>query len=218
MIQGIGNGHDPDMHHVTQCMHDHAGEKKQRSGAAAQAVSAQNNAVRQALEPQGELSLAAWLRNAFSTGKKLLLQGLHSGPSSSGTEGVRGATDPRTEAMPETRFGPDSGGKNGEEAALLNAGTIAASNPYFSAAPKGEHKTSAEKGKIRFHAITKYLNRRFSGKNSFRTRQERPRQDLRRHSRYREKDFEMECILTDDSYLLDSYDKRGEYTKLSAKK
>jgi hypothetical protein len=46
----------------------------------------------------------------------------------------------------------------------------------------------------------------------------RPKGDLRRKSRYRKDEVEIDCILTDDSYLMDSYDRKGEYSKLTTKK
>ena len=54
--------------------------------------------------------------------------------------------------------------------------------------------------------------------NSFQAGKERSREDLRKHSKFRKDELEIDCILTDDSYLLDSYDRKGEYSKLSTKK
>ncbi len=80
--------------------------------------------------------------------------------------------------------------------------------------------------KVRFKDITGqlagHLPKKFSGflqtRNSFQARQQKPKQDLRKHSKYREDKVEIDCVLTDDSYLLDSYDRKGEYSKLSTKK
>jgi len=93
-------------------------------------------------------------------------------------------------------------------------------NPYFSAIEDtGKQKQTAwEKVRVRLQAFTGQLSGRFAGRNSFETRQQKPKQDLRKHSRYRQDDLEIDCILTDDSYLLDSYDRKGEYSKLSPKK
>ncbi|MBR1852309.1 MAG: hypothetical protein IJ794_03900 [Lachnospiraceae bacterium] len=46
----------------------------------------------------------------------------------------------------------------------------------------------------------------------------KPREDLHKRSRYREKDIEFECVLADDSYLLDSYDRNGEYSRLTTER
>lgn len=101
-------------------------------------------------------------------------------------------------------------------------------NPYFSAIENiGERQdTLWRKMKVRFKDITGqlagHLPKKFSGflqtKNSFQAKQERPKQDLRKRSKYRRDEVEIDCVLTDDSYLLDSYDRKGEYSKLSARK
>ena len=56
-----------------------------------------------------------------------------------------------------------------------------------------------------------------SGGNSLQAKPDRSRQDLRRRSQYKEDDVEIECILTDDSYLMDSYNRKGEYSRLSTR-
>ena len=101
-------------------------------------------------------------------------------------------------------------------------------NPYFAAVENigGRQDTIWQKVKVRFKDITGqlagHLPKRFSGflqtKNSFQAKQERPKQDLRKRSKYRRDEVEIDCVLTDDSYLLDSYDRKGEYSKLSTKK
>ncbi|RKJ19708.1 hypothetical protein D7X48_12120 [bacterium D16-50] len=101
-------------------------------------------------------------------------------------------------------------------------------NPYFSAVENigGRQETLWRKMKVRFKDITGqlagHLPKKFSGflqtRNSFQARQQKPKQDLRKHSKYREDKVEIDCVLTDDSYLLDSYDRKGEYSKLSTKK
>ena len=93
-------------------------------------------------------------------------------------------------------------------------------NPYFSAVEDaGKEKQSIwDKMRVRFQSVAGQLTKQFSGRNAFQTKQQKPKEDLRRHSRYREDDLEIDCILTDDSYLLDSYDRKGKYSKLSAKK
>ncbi len=95
-------------------------------------------------------------------------------------------------------------------------------NPYFSAAYDAgrQRQTFWQKMRVRFHEISGFLTKRFSfsGKGSFQTKQEQPKEDLRKRSRYRGEDVEIDCVLTDDSYLLDSYNRKGEYRRLSAKK
>lgn len=101
-------------------------------------------------------------------------------------------------------------------------------NPYFAAAEEigGRQDTLWRKAKVRFKDVAGrlagHLPGRFSGffqtRNSFQAKQEKPKQDLRKHSKYRKDEVEIDCVLTDDSYLLDSYDRKGEYSKLSTKK
>lgn len=92
-------------------------------------------------------------------------------------------------------------------------------NPYFTTVSESAdtRQNVWQKIRVRFQNITGFLMKRFSfgGNNSFQTRQERPKEDLRRHSRYRGDELEIDCILTDDSYLLDSYNEKGEYSRLS---
>ena len=72
--------------------------------------------------------------------------------------------------------------------------------------------------KVKFYSIAGQLLGRFSNRNSLQSKQEKPKEDRRKHSTYRQDDVEIDCILTDDSYLMDSYDRKGEYSKLSVKK
>lgn len=94
-------------------------------------------------------------------------------------------------------------------------------NPYFSAIEDTGRQSRQiwEKVKVKFHSVTGFLTKRFSfsGKNSFQAKQGKPREDLRKRSHYRGEDLNVDCVLTDDSYLLDSYDRSGNYSQLSTK-
>lgn len=94
-------------------------------------------------------------------------------------------------------------------------------NPYFAAMESADvqRQTIWQKMKVQFEAATGFLAKKFSfsGKNSFQAKQEQPQEDLRKRSRYKGDNLDVECVLTDDSYLLDSYDRKGEYSRLSAK-
>ena len=100
-------------------------------------------------------------------------------------------------------------------------------NPYFSAVEKsdGQPGSLLQRVKGRLKSIQKRLSEHFPGKfsnaqtkGSFQSRKENPREDLRKRSRFRKDELEIDCVLTDDSYLLDSYDRKGAYCKLSAGK
>lgn len=205
-INGIGSGHGTGAHQVTNCMHDHSVSKK--SGGAA-ASSSGNNAVQSqtsyARQPEGQFSLVSWLRNTLSDGRKLLqrIWGENSVADGDGENSLQSAEQVMTQIGDPALRQQD----------LQN-------NPYFSAIEDtGRAKQNLwEKVRVKFHSVAGQLTKRFSGRNTFQAKQERPKEDLRKHSRYREDDLEIDCILTDDSYLMDSYDRKGEYSKLSTKK
>lgn len=97
-------------------------------------------------------------------------------------------------------------------------------NPYFAAVEDvGQTKeTLWQKMKVKFKdaagKLAGHLPGRFAGfwaEESFHTKHEQPREDLRKRSKYRQDELEMDCVLTDDSYLQDSYNKKGEYSKLA---
>lgn len=100
-----------------------------------------------------------------------------------------------------------------------------AANPYFIPADKqgGAAEMPADiktRLKIKLEPVTKFMERHFhknfQKKKGFLSgdRKQEQKEDLRRHSRYREDELELECMITDDSYLLDSYDKKGEFTTI----
>lgn len=95
-------------------------------------------------------------------------------------------------------------------------------NPYFATmeSADAQRQTLWQKMKVQFEAATGFLAKKFSfsSKNSFQAKQEQPKEDLRKRSRYKGDNLDVECVLTDDSYLLDSYDRKGEYSKISTKK
>lgn len=206
-INGIGSGHSTNMHQVTECSHEHSVSKKKGGAASA---SSGNNALQAEVhhykQQEGQFSLVSWLKNALSGGGKILQK-------------IWGESS-------ETAQTADSSAENisqTEEQVMATAvirQQPLQGNPYFSAIEDtGRAKQTVwEKVRVRFQSIAGQLTRHFSGRNGFQTKQEKPKEDLRRHSRYRQDDLEIDCILTDDSYLLDSYDRKGEYSKLSAKK
>lgn len=114
-------------------------------------------------------------------------------------------------------------------AASVAQGSLTKGNPYFTTiADEEEHKDSfMQRVKIRFQELTDQLKKRFSGKfgdrmageysgrGTLNSGEQKPKEDMRRHSRYREEGLEVDCVLTDDSYLMDSYDRSGGYSKLT---
>ena len=97
-------------------------------------------------------------------------------------------------------------------------------NPYFTTVSDdgGAHKNLWQKMKVKMKDVAGRLSGRLPGrfagfwaKGAFQTKQEQPREDLRKKSKYRQDKLEIDCVLTDDSYLQDSYNKKGEYSKLA---
>lgn len=100
-------------------------------------------------------------------------------------------------------------------------------NPYFSTVQDSGNRqeTVWQRVRVKFRDMAGRLAGHLPGKffgaqagSFFQAKQEKPKEDMRRHSRFRKDEAEIDCILTDDSYLLDSYDRKGEYSRLSARK
>lgn len=100
------------------------------------------------------------------------------------------------------------------------------SNPYFSAIEDAgrQEQTLWQKARVKFENVAGqlagHLPRRFfnfQAKSAFHEKQEKPKEDLRKRSKFRRDEVEIDCVLTEDSYLLDSYDRKGEYRQLSAR-
>ena len=95
-------------------------------------------------------------------------------------------------------------------------------NPYFVTVDEDRPKNIWQKMKVKMKDMAGRLSgrmpRRFAGfwaKGAFQTKQEQPKEDLRKKSKYRQDKLEIDCVLTDDSYLQDSYNSKGEYSKLA---
>jgi len=216
-INGLGNGmgqHQHNMHQVTECKHGEGVSKKGPSAAPSSSNSSKdgmqknNNGYAQ----MGEgFSLSSWWKKILATGQRLYISVW--GEAKDHSADLDASKKMPIETSIETVKAAELTGPAFSKPDLHN-------NPYFSAIEDtgNQKKTAWEKVCVRFQSLTGQLTGRFSGRNSFETKQQKPKQDLRKHSRYREDDLEIDCILTDDSYLLDSYDRKGEYSKLSPKK
>lgn len=240
----IDSGHDADMHHVTECMHDHAHFKKQEGPLKTGGDGFESQAMEMMQkEQEGQFSLSAWLNRIWGSGKRFLHGFWNGGSSLDSGEGdgkadllkplaSEGEPADRSGASSQNMTQPDTSG------ALHAPGIAAASaavppprmmedNPYFSAVVDAERKQDhlwqrvrvrfrEARGELAEHLPGRFFNAR--NRDSFRAKQEKPREDLRKRSRFHGDDLDIDCILTDDSYLLDSYDRKGEYSRLSAKK
>lgn len=94
----------------------------------------------------------------------------------------------------------------------------------------GQQDALWKKVKVKFKDVAAqlsgYLTRRFSPKksakfqsrNSFQAKREQQKEDLRKVGKHHRDVVEIDHARIEDTYLLDSYDKRGEYSKLSTNK
>jgi len=219
-VNVIGGGHGSDTHQVTSCLHKQfhtdkkTGEMKSRVSASSDTFS-----PRTQTQPEGQFSLMDWLRSIFDNVRGRF--GNFWGGRGTGQTPGNGAE----KGLLET----ESDNVRGELAsAVVNPKTHAIQeNPYFAATSDTEAQSTLfwRKAKMRIRNLTGQLGEKMPGrffgfraKNSFQSKQEKHREDRRRYSRYRQDSLEIDCVLTDDSYLLDSYDRKGEYTTLSARK
>ena len=230
-------------HQITDCIHDHgtAGTKTGAVGMSAPAVSF-SSAVQatEAKQPAAQETVTLWgrVRDVLGNGRQLLgrIWGQNaSGEASAAQEAgellqetlredaVDAVRENALEVLSEDREHHESRVAAAASAVQAPQGMVA-SNPYFTVtSDTGKVKEPLlVRIRIRFRDITGYLSRyaggrlagRFSKGSNLTGGRNKPRQDLRKQSRYREKGVEMDCVLTDDSHLMDSYDSTGKYSRL----
>lgn len=226
-LNEVGSGHGSDTHHVTNCIHSHAHfDKKGQMGAAASSNTSLQSMMAAESQADAQFSLAAWLDKTLNGGRKLWgsIWGNGEGMGTAGTEGASGGVERAALASGLEQDNARSAAQG------LHAGHIATAavvppqdihnNPYFSAVDRSNERQGNlwHRMKAKFKDMAGHLPGKFSSaqaKNSFRPRQENTKEDLRRHSKFRRDELVIDCVLTDDSYLLDSYDRKGEYSKIS---
>ncbi len=248
-FNGIGNGHGAEMHHVTNCMHDHSHYRQDVEATKAASGNMSAQAVQETgQQTEGQFSLSAWLEKTLGSGKGLLrhIWGTNE-PGQAGEPGDKaGAAQVLAQVSESTTAdsaGTSTAGANIHQpdmAQTLHAPQAAAAasvvppqnpqgNPYFAAVEDtgSRQENPWQKMRVKFkdiagqlagHLPGRFLNAQTRGSFHAKQEQGRPREDLRRRSKFRRDEVEINCVLMDDSYLLDSYDKKGEYSKLSTKK
>lgn len=221
-LGGIGRDHSSETHQVTNCMHEHTHYKK--VGAAASAASNMNAQTFQLQEQQQEaqFSLSAWLQKTLRGGRNLF-------------KGIWGTNDVNSPGPSGDKLGQaqlmaavdENMVSKGQKAASISADVQG--NPYFAVvqgSPSSAHMTPFQKVRAKVKGVTGQLAGklprhffRSQARNSFQAKSEqRSKEDLRKRSKYRKDELEIDCILTDESYLMDSYDRKGEYSQLTTKK
>ncbi len=205
--------HNSGLHQVTNCIHDHGGDKKQPA-AFKMSMDAGASQVKTDLQTmqEGGFSLSAWLQKLSSVRRGIWLK-IWGGSETESTN----ASDKKEAVSDISQVMAQVGVPDTHEKVGLHGHEIV--NPYFVPLDNTvrPQENVWQRARLRIYNMTSHLKKQFSGRNSFQTKKERSKEDLRRHSRYLKDNIEVECILTDDSYLLDSYDRKGEYRKLSTK-
>ncbi len=232
LIGGVGGEHSSDRHQVTNCMHDHSHYRK-LGGAKANSGSQMSRMQMQKQQQDAQFSLSGWLRKALEGGKRLL-RGIW-GLNETNTAGAAGDKTGSARLTAQAGESAADSAKPLDGGAAISDHTAAAhnaamqGNPYFSAVPEkntAAHMTPFQRVRAKAVAAAEKLagklpgkSFRFQAKNSFQAKPEqRPKEDLRKRSKYRKDELEIDCILTDESYLMDSYDRNGEYSQLTTKK
>lgn len=241
----IDAGYGSETHHVTNCIHDRQQAKadvglgmRLGSLAAAEPGEAQQSfslsawladPLKQARQLFGRVwnggsgGKGADAGQSLSPGEQVMAQlaedMVEDAASSGGTaHGMAGqpATTARQSVMPQAPANALSHPQIAAAAAMQPQG-----NPYFAVENAGAQKQDlGQKMRARFAPVADFLAKRFpfAGKNPFQAKHEQPKEDLRKRSHYRSDDLDIDCVLTDDSYLLDSYDRKGGYSQLSTRK
>lgn len=235
-IGGLGDGHSTRDHHVTNCIQEHHDVRKDTGGMAMKAsAAAEASAARSELQQEGQFSLSAWLKNTLGSSKGFLLNFWEGG------QAVTGGSEGRSAAVSETEAGQAAAqtlahAENLDKVNVADAAVQPAMQP--NSINNGSFDFGAENTKNKKRAIWKRAgdyfhnmsgrsddkrSHRFPGfqakKSFYQTKRERPREEeLRRQSRYRRDTVEINVARTEDNYLMDSYDRRGEYSRLTTKK
>lgn len=202
-LNGIGSGHNLNLHHVTNCRHDHGVTQKESAAAMSSAnqLVSQQQKLEQSLE--NNLSFTDWVKNMLGKTKSLWGK-------------IWGTTE---EGLVPGKNEDSTGAQVARAATAVPPPQTITHNPYFSALGDtgAQQQTLWQRLKVKFESITGYLTKHFSfsNPNNFQAKQEKPKEDLSKRSRYREDEMEIDCVLTDESYLMDSYNSKGEYSRLA---
>lgn len=222
-VGGIETEHNKHSHHVTSHFHEHECYKKEQGAmkSAAQQTSS-SGTQSQNSQQNTQLSLAEIAQKLVDKGRSLF-RGIW-GTNEVNSAGAAGDKTGQGQTIAQVGQAAVS-----DTAAVVRQGAIQV-NPYFTAVPESSHgvpttplqKVGAKVKGIAGQLAGKLPKKFFSSrqtKDSFQAKSEqKPKEDLKRRSRYKKDELEIDCILTDESYLLDSYDRKGSYSQLTTKK
>ncbi len=224
-IGGVGSGHDTYSHQVTGCIHEHTGQTD--TGAMGTKSGAEQAAqlATETLQENTAGSLMSWAQKIGTGGKRLLqkIWGENKETDTSAVSQSNGAGS-RLTGQEMTVTGTSVGVKATVNKAAMET---AATHTYFRPVEAKDAVPMTLAAKVRFRVqkiagkLMDRLPKRFLGSHSgdfLQTKQQHTKEDLRKRSQYKENDQEIECILTDESYLTDSYNRKGEYSHLTTDK
>lgn len=224
-IGGVGSGHDTYSHQVTECLHEHAGQTDTGSMANKMADSQTVQVATEILQDTSNENMMSWVQKIGNSGKQLLQKIW--GESKESNDAISSQKDGSGNhiAGQETLV---TGNSVGVKTTLNRAAVeTAATHTYFQPIETREAVPTTPLQKVRYQVqkvARKLMDRlpgRFLGSHSgdfLQTKQQHTKEDLRKRSQYKEDDQEIECILTDESYLTDSYNRKGEYSHLTTDK
>lgn len=211
-IGGIGSEHNTHMHNVTNCMHESPAVNKPKTGGMSAAQTAAQQPQQQGAQNGNNVfSWSDFFDRFFGSTKKLFGRIWGGSGEKDGGTAEEAADEQNMASLAATAM------PAGERDDRIN------NNPFFTPVTVSPEQPRGIIRRVRYKVqrAAGQLSKRFSflgsGNNSLDAKKREKKEDLRRRSRYREDDVEIECMLTDDSYLLDSYDRKGEYSKLSTK-
>ena len=223
-IGGVGSGHDTYSHQVTECLHEHAGHADTGSMANKMADSQTAQTATEILQDTSNENMMSWVQKIGNSGKQLLQKIWGESKESKDAITLQNGSGNHI-AVQETLV---TGNSVGVKTAMNRAAVeTAATHTYFRPVEAKDAMSANPFQKVRYQVqkvARKLMDRlpgRFLGSHSgdfLQTKQQHTKEDLRKRSQYKEDDQEIECILTDESYLTDSYNRRGEYSHLTTDK
>lgn len=209
MVNGI-NGHTNvahEQHKVMDCIHEGQPQKSGGAGSPAER-SGLDISLKETEAPQW--NLFHWMGNLVSKGKN-------------GLRDFWGSEDAVNTERP-SMTGTDGAVTDGERLAEHTAKYFVPAMAEPQKQP-GWFQNMREKTRIKFEEIRNALSKQFKNSQTLSAETKRDGRNLKkeeknrsRESLYREDELEIACVITDDSYLLDSYNKKGTYSKLGIHK
>ena len=194
-VGGVGSGHDTYSHHVTSCLHEHGANTDTGSMGAKSGAAQTAQMATEALQENSKGNLLSWVQNIGNSGKQLLQK-------------IWGDSKESNDAISSQKDG--SGNHIAGQETLVTGNSVGVKTTLNRAAVEKVARKLMDR-----------LPGRFLGSHSgdfLQTKQQHTKEDLRKRSQYKEDDQEIECILTDESYLTDSYNRKGEYSHLTTDK